>query len=142
MTHTNTQLQIITMRNTTNTNSSRNSRDNGNKKPFDPGPATTWRNPDPDFAAYPHLSPKKGTSVAPSGGQTPDPREVFAVVNHEGLQGLYCWREDATAHAKVCAGKVQTMRINYELPPWVKVMVDRANDLAAMQSGKHPNTVH
>lgn len=81
--------------------------------------------------------------MASAGGQTPDPREVFAVVNHEGLQGLYCWREDATAHAKVCAGKVQTMRINYELPSWVKVMVDRANDLAAMQSGKHSsNTIH
>lgn len=82
-----------------------------------------------------------GSSIGVSPSTTgPDTREVFAVVNHDGLQALYHWKDDAVAHAKVCAGTVQTMRVNYELPGWVKVMVDRAEDLAAIQSGKH--TVH
>lgn len=117
----------------TNYNKARGNRGKNNKTPRT-APPTIWRSPDPDFA---HTNIP---GVAPSaGGNKPDPREVFAVVNHEGLQALYCWREDAAAHAKVCAGKVQTMRVSYELPAWVKVMVDRAATLAAQQSS---TTIH
>jgi hypothetical protein len=113
------------------------SNNNRGKKPYKPatGPATHWRSPDAEIEGFAGTSPRPSTAA-----NAPDPREVFAVVNHEGLQALYCWKDDAVAHAKVCAGKVQTMRVQYELPPWVKVMVDRATDLAAMQAGKH--TIH
>jgi len=94
---------------------------------------TAWRSPSPDF------DPSEYRTTALPAASGPDTRELFAVVNSDGIQALYCWKEDALAHAKVCAGKVQTVRVLYELPAWVKVMVDHAVDQAAMQN---KTTIH
>lgn len=127
------------MTNTTNHQHQRAVRRPISKLPHNTHPATHWRVPDAELQAF-------GTAphVAAAAGQSSDHREVYAVVNHEGLQAIYHWKDDAVSHAKVCAGTVQTMRVNYELPTWVKVMVDRASDLAAMQNGSKTSspTIH
>ncbi len=60
--------------------------------------------------------------------------ELFIVMAGPKIAGIYRWREDAEAHAQVCAGRLVIQSIRESLPSWVQVMVDEAKNKAKMQS--------
>jgi hypothetical protein len=62
------------------------------------------------------------------------PAEVFLVLEGTKVVGVYFWQEDAKNHAEAVGGKVITQSVKFDLPGWVKVVLDDKKLKAQMQS--------
>jgi len=60
--------------------------------------------------------------------------EVFVVMDGSKVGGIYCWRDDANSHAQAVGGTVVVQQVKYEIPSWVRIMVDSATEKARMQN--------
>jgi hypothetical protein len=60
--------------------------------------------------------------------------DIFVVMEGTRIAGVYRYREDAQAHAQVCAGNFVVQPIRGELPGWVQTMVDSSKEKARMQN--------